>query len=117
MDVALRQRAASAIIVRCISIKNSENASEKSTIEFASLIIPVISEFFSSIIELSDGEYGAIEIKLGSNMEEEAADNLKKFYNLAEVKPKFMCIICGLYNAVVKRKDGIYVLPITALKP
>lgn len=70
-----------------------------------------------SIIELSDGEYGAIEIKLGSNMEEEAADNLKKFYNLAEVKPKFMCIICGLYNAVVKRKDGIYVLPITALKP
>ena len=50
-------------------------------------------------------------------MEEEAADNLKKFYNLAEVKPKFMCIICGLYNAVVKRKDGIYVLPITALKP
>lgn len=70
-----------------------------------------------SIIELSDGEYGAIEIKLGSNMEEEAADNLKRFYNLAEVKPKFMCIICGLYNAVVKRKDGIYVLPITALKP
>ena len=29
---------------------------------------------------------------------------------------KFMCIICGLYDAVVKRPDGIYVLPITALK-
>ena len=26
-------------------------------------------------------------------------------------------IIGGLYNAVVKRTDGIYVLPITALKP
>lgn len=70
-----------------------------------------------SIIEISDGEYGAIEIILGSNQEEEAAQNLKKFYEIAEVKPKFMCIICGLYNAVVKRPDGIYVLPITALKP
>lgn len=70
-----------------------------------------------SIIELSDGEYGAIEIKLGGNQEEAAAKNLKKFYESAEVKPKFMCIICGLYDAVVRRPDGIYVLPITALKP
>ena len=70
-----------------------------------------------SIIEIADGEYGAIEIKLGSNKEEEAAASLKRFYNLAEVKPKFMCIICGLYDAVIKRPDGIYVLPITALKP
>ena len=70
-----------------------------------------------SIIELSDGEYGAIEIKLGGNQEEAAATNLKKFYESAEVKPKFMCIICGLYDAVVRRSDGIYVLPITALKP
>lgn len=70
-----------------------------------------------AIVEIADGEYGAIEIKLGSNQEEEAAKNLKKFYEMAEVKPKFMCIICGLYNAVIKRTDGIYVLPITALKP
>lgn len=69
------------------------------------------------IIEIADGEYGAIEIKLGSNQEEAAAKNLKKFYEMAEVKPKFMCIICGLYNAIIKRPDGIYVLPITALKP
>ena len=70
-----------------------------------------------AIIEFADGEYGAIEIKLGANKEEEAANNLKKFYEVVEVKPKFMCIICGLYNAVVKRTDGIYVFPITALKP
>jgi hypothetical protein len=70
-----------------------------------------------AIVEISDGEYGAIEIKLGSNKEEEAAESLKRFYELAEVKPKFMCIICGLYDAVIKRPDGIYVLPITALKP
>ena len=70
-----------------------------------------------AIIEIADGEYGAIEIKLGSDREEEAATNLKKFYEKAEVKPKFMCIIIGLYNAIVRRPDGIYVIPITALKP
>lgn len=70
-----------------------------------------------AIVEISDGEYGAIEIKLGANKEEEAVASLKRFYELAEVKPKFMCVICGLYDAVIKRTDGIYVLPITALKP
>ena len=70
-----------------------------------------------AIIELADGDYGAIEIKLGSNQEEEAAKNLKKFYDMAEVKPKFMCIICGLYDAIIKRTDGVYVIPITALRP
>ena len=70
-----------------------------------------------AIVEIADGEYGAIEIKLGANKEEEAAASLKRFYELAEVKPKFMCIICGLYDAVVRRPDGIYILPITALKP
>ena len=70
-----------------------------------------------AIIEIADGEYGAIEIKLGANKEEEAVASLKRFYELAEVKPKFMCVICGLYDAVVKRPDGIYVIPITALKP
>lgn len=70
-----------------------------------------------SIVEIADGEYGAFEIKLGGNKEEEAAASLKRFYDLAEIKPKFMCIICGLYDAVVKRPDGIYVLPITALRP
>lgn len=70
-----------------------------------------------AIVELSDGEYGAIEIKLGANQIEEAANSLKRFYDLAEIKPKFMCIICGLYDAIIKRKDGIYIIPITALKP
>ena len=69
-----------------------------------------------AIIEIADGEYGAIEIKLGAN-KEEAVASLKRFYELVEVKPKFMCVICGLYDAIIKRPDGIYVFPITALKP
>ena len=70
-----------------------------------------------AIVEIADGEYGAIEIKLGSNKIDEAVENLSKFYENAEIKPKFMAVICGLYNAVVRRQDGIYILPITALKP
>jgi len=69
-----------------------------------------------AIVELDDGEYGAIEIKLGANEEEQAAKTLKKFYNSAEIKPKFMAIICGLSKAIIKRNDGIYVFPLTSLK-
>ena len=65
-----------------------------------------------------DGEYGAVEIKLGANEIDEAKETLLKFYNKSEKKPKFMCIICGLWGSVVKDPEtGIYILPITALKP
>lgn len=71
-----------------------------------------------AIIEFPDGEYGAIEIKLGKDEEEKAKDNLLKFYNNMKKKPKFMCIIEGICNTIVKDKEtGIYILPITALKP
>ena len=49
-----------------------------------------------SIVINEEGEYGAIEIKLGSNQIEEAKTNLLKFYEKVDKKPKFMCIICGL---------------------
>ena len=69
-----------------------------------------------SIVEMPDGEYGAIEIKLGTDKIEEAAKNLLKFNEVVKKKPKFLCIISGLNEAIVKRPDGIYVIPITALK-
>ena len=69
-----------------------------------------------SVVEMPNGEYGAIEIKLGTNEIEEAAKNLLKFNEIVEKKPKFMCIISGLHEAIIKRPDGIYVIPITALK-
>ncbi len=70
-----------------------------------------------SIVEMPNGDYGAIEIKLGTDKIEEAATNLLKFNELVSKKPKFMCIISGLNEAIIRRPDGIYVLPITALKP
>ena len=58
-----------------------------------------------SIVINEEGEYGAIEIKLGSNQIEEAKTNLLKFYEKVDKKPKFMCIICGLWNNVMKDPD------------
>lgn len=71
-----------------------------------------------SIVINEDGDYGAIEIKLGANEIDDAKSNLLKFYDKVDKKPKFLCIICGLWDSVVKDpKTGIYILPITALKP
>ena len=74
-----------------------------------------------TIIELNDGRWCAIEIKLGANQIESAAENLKKIYEEMEKDPKSilpsaMIIVCGLSNAVYQREDGIYVVPLTALK-
>ena len=71
-----------------------------------------------SILEFSDGEYAAVEIKLGFNQVEEAKKNLTNFYNNMVKKPKFMCIIVGYTDVIAKDPEtGIYIVPITALKP
>lgn len=74
-----------------------------------------------AVIELSNGEWCAFEIKLGANQIDEAAKNLldinKKIEKDPKGKPaKVLCVICGLSNAAYKRLDGVYVVPITALK-
>ena len=74
-----------------------------------------------AVIELSNGEWCAFEIKLGANQIDAAAKNLldinKKIEKDPKGKPaKVLCVICGLSNAAYKRPDGVYVVPITALK-
>ena len=71
-----------------------------------------------TILEFEDGEYAAVEIKLGYNEVDDAIKNLKEFYNKMVKKPKFMCVIVGVLEAAYKDPDtSIYVVPITALKP
>ena len=71
-----------------------------------------------SILEFSDGDYAAIEIKLGSNKIEEAMQNLNKFSSLMVKKPKFMCVIVGKGNAIMyNEQSNTYIVPITTLKP
>lgn len=74
-------------------------------------------EEVDAIVELRDGKYGAIEVKLGVGKIDEAAKNLLKFSKNCEKKPTFLCVISGMIDYAYKRPDGVYVLPITALKP
>ena len=73
-----------------------------------------------SVIELENGQWCAFEIKLGANQIEKAANdllNLKKQIEDENGKaPSVLCVICGLTNAAYQRPDGVYVVPITALK-
>lgn len=71
-----------------------------------------------SILEFPDGEYAAIEIKLGANAVDEAIKNLVKFSDSMVKKPKFMCVIVGNSETILRDNNtGIYVVPFTALKP
>lgn len=48
----------------------------------------------------------------------EAKQNLLNFSRNMIKKPKFMCVIVGYTDVIVKDpKTGIYIVPITALKP
>ncbi len=73
------------------------------------------------IIELENGEWCAFEIKLGAKQIEKAAQNLVSLKQSIEKEngkaPSVLCVICGLSNAAYKRPDGVYVVPITVLKP
>lgn len=73
-----------------------------------------------AVIELENGEWCAFEIKLGAKKIDEGAKNLIDVCADIEASggkaPKIKCVICGLSNAAYMRADGVYVVPITALK-
>ena len=73
-----------------------------------------------TVLEGPDGEWYAFEIKLGANQIDEAANNLIEISHSIEADngrtPKLLCVICGLSNAAYRREDGVFVVPITALR-
>ena len=73
-----------------------------------------------AVIELETGDWCAFEIKLGAKKIDEGAKNLIKVCSDIEANggraPIVKCVICGLSNAVYIRPDGVFVVPITALK-
>ena len=75
-----------------------------------------------AVIELPDGQWCAFEIKLGANQIDAAAQSLlniqKEFADDPKGKPPAaLCVLCGMANAAYCRPDGVFVVPITALKP
>lgn len=73
-----------------------------------------------AVIELSDGRWSAFEIKLGANQIDKAAESLLNLKKSIEeeggIAPSVLCVICGLSNAAYIRDDGVFVVPVTALK-
>ncbi len=71
-----------------------------------------------AIVEFKDGNYAAIEIKLSDGATGEGLKSLVKFRNNAAKKPVFMAVIVGhLDTAILDKDTGIYIFPITALRP
>ena len=70
-----------------------------------------------AIIKLDDDRWGAIEIKLGIDKVDEAAENLLLFKDLvvARKEPSFLMVLYGGKTAY-KREDGVLVVPITCLR-
>lgn len=74
-----------------------------------------------AVIELPDGQWCAFEIKLGANQIDAAAANLLEIKEQISEDPKgkppaVLCVLCGMSNAAYQRPDGVFVVPITALK-
>lgn len=72
-----------------------------------------------AVVQMPDGRWGAFEIKLGANQIDAAAKKLLKIQTIMEKEataPSVLCVICGMSNMAYKRKDGVFVVPITALR-
>ena len=72
------------------------------------------------VVELRDGRWAAVEVKMGMHEEEDAAKNLLALAaDVGEqrmLKPSFLMILTGGRYAY-RREDGVYVVPIGCLKP
>ena len=73
-----------------------------------------------AVIAMPDGKWCGFEIKLGANQIDMAAENFIKIKNEIKasggIAPDSLCVICGLSNAAYQRPDGVFVVPITALR-
>lgn len=74
-----------------------------------------------SVIHLRNGKYGLVEIKLGGDkLIEEGAANLLKLKSKINTdrmqEPSFMMVLTAIGKFAFRRKDGVYVVPITCLK-
>ena len=71
------------------------------------------------IVQLRDGRWGAIEVKLGNSQIEQAAENLLKLKGRVDTakmrEPSFLMVLTGGQFAY-RRKDGVLIVPIGCLK-
>lgn len=75
-----------------------------------------------AVLHLRNGAYALIEIKLGGISKiEEGARNLKSLVNVLDTsrmpEPTFLMVLTAVGPYAYQREDGIYVVPISCLKP
>ena len=75
-----------------------------------------------AILELSDGRWGGLEIKLSIGKVDEAAENLLRMRRKLTKdpaartrEPSFLAVVTGTGEASHQRPDGVFVLPIRTL--
>lgn len=72
-----------------------------------------------TIVQLQDGRWGAIEVKMGSHLFDDAAEKLKNFASKVDIekmgKPSFLAIVSATENAY-QREDGVFIIPLGLLK-
>lgn len=75
-----------------------------------------------AILHLDDGRWGAVEIKIGGEeLIESGASSLKRLEakireKSSERAPAFLMVLTAIGSSY-RREDGVYVVPITELKP
>ncbi|GHT79909.1 hypothetical protein FACS189467_0580 [Bacteroidia bacterium] len=71
------------------------------------------------IVQLHDGRWAAVEVKLGNKQIDDAAENLLKLKNKINSnkmrEPSFLMVLTSGQYAF-QRKDGVFVVPVGCLK-
>jgi hypothetical protein len=71
-----------------------------------------------AIVQLYDGRWGAVEIKLGSSEIEKAVKNLKKLRDMIDTNrmpaPSFLMVLTA--DEYAYDQDGIHIVPIGCLR-
>ena len=74
-----------------------------------------------AVVHLRNGHYGLVEIKLGGETAIESAvktlNKLESNIDTDKMKaPSFKMVLIGVGQYAYRRKDGIYVVPVSCLK-
>lgn len=75
-----------------------------------------------AVVHLRNGSYGLVEIKIGGDKNiEDGAINLLKLSSLIDTgkmkAPSFCMVLIGAGPYAYRRSDGVYVVPLTCLRP
>ncbi|MBP5396947.1 MAG: ATP-binding protein [Bacteroidales bacterium] len=75
-----------------------------------------------AVIHLRNGSYGLVEVKIGGNsLIEDGVKNLKKLVRKIDTdkmnEPAFMMVLTAIGDFAFRRSDGVWIVPISALKP